>query len=45
MQVIPLYLSYVIYERFKITKIEKNMITIQNDNKLITFDAVEDDAF
>jgi hypothetical protein len=32
-------------ERFKITKIEKNIITIQNTNKSITFDAAENNAF
>ena len=32
-------------ERFKITNIEKNIITIQNENKTIKFDAVDDDVF
>ena len=32
-------------ERFKITKIEKDTITIQNTNKSITFDAAKDNAF
>jgi hypothetical protein len=32
-------------ERFKTTKIEKNIITIQNTNKSITFYAAENDVF
>ena len=32
-------------ERFKITKIEKDTITIQNTNKSITFNAAENNAF
>ena len=38
-------LSIVNNERFKITNIEKDIITIQNENKTIKFDAVKDDVF
>ena len=37
--------GFVNNERFKITNIETNIITIQNENKTIKFDAVKDDAF
>ena len=40
-----LKLCIVNNERFKITNIEKDIITIQNENKTIKFDAVKDDVF
>ena len=38
-------MGFVNNERFKVTKIDKNIITIQNDKNVIEFDAVGDDAF
>jgi hypothetical protein len=37
--------GYVHNKRFQITKIEKDIITIQNENKTIKFDTVKDEAF
>ena len=38
-------IGFVNNERFKVTKIDKNTITIQNDKNIIEFDAAGDDAF
>jgi energy-coupling factor transporter ATP-binding protein EcfA2 len=38
-------IGFVNNERFKITKIYKSIITIQNDKNIIEFDAAGDDAF
>jgi hypothetical protein len=38
-------IGFVNKERFEITIIDKNIITIQNDKNIIEFDAVGDDAF
>ena len=38
-------IGFVNNERFKVTKIENNIITIQNDKNIIEFDAAGDDAF
>ena len=38
-------IGFVNNERFKVTKIDNNIITIQNDKNVIEFDAAGDDAF